>query len=106
MPKLNISINVVLGWECSWVEWIEQNVGVLNPGLREFSQINFQGTGIQNEKSQKPRTKQSTTSRRNKNKKTVSSPQQKSKAIDTEIIGHGIYDMFNRISACLICLKN
>lgn len=43
---------MVLGWRHSQVALTEENVDVLNPGLKEFSQINFQGTGVQNEKSQ------------------------------------------------------
>lgn len=40
-PK--IYIKVVLGWRHSQVALTEENVDVLNPGLKEFSQINFQG---------------------------------------------------------------
>jgi hypothetical protein len=57
MSKLKIYINLVLGQECSPVKLIEEIVAV-NPGLKDFSQISFQGTGVQNGKSLNTQQKQ------------------------------------------------
>ena len=52
VPSLKIYIKVILGWQCSQEAVIEQRVWFLNPGIKEFSQVHFQGTGTQHEKSQ------------------------------------------------------